>query len=88
MKEEKTNPSFPIPKDIPRDIIESFVSYTQKLSLVKQLEDGKSHSLVKTVIKKAIAFYESDIEKGFREKRLQRRDLFYKLTLKMERKFF
>ena len=36
MKEEKTNPSFPIPEDNPKSVIEDFLSYTKKLSLIKK----------------------------------------------------
>lgn len=67
MKEEKTNPSFPIPKDKPKDIIESFLSRTQKIFLIKKGEDKKI-TLFQSYDKKTLSFYESDIEKVLERK--------------------
>lgn len=67
MKEEKTNPSFPIPKESPKDIIEFFLSQTQKLSLVKQGKEGKV-TLFQDYDQKSISFYESDVEKVLERK--------------------
>ena len=62
MKEEKTNPSFPIPKENPKSIIENFLSYSKKLSLIKRGESGKI-TLLQNHDKKTLSFDESDIEK-------------------------
>ena len=67
MKEEKTNPSFPIPEDNPRSIIEDFLSYTKKLSLIKKDEDEKI-TLLQKHDKKTLSFYESDIAKVLKRK--------------------
>ena len=67
MKEEKTNPSFPIPKENPKSLIEEFLSKNAKLSLLK--EEGEKMTLMQSYDKKTLSFYESDIEKV-----LKRRD--------------
>ena len=67
MKEEKTNPSFPIPKENPKSIIEDFLSYTSKLSLIKKEEDERI-TLFQNYDKKTLSFYESDIKKVLERK--------------------
>lgn len=67
MKEEKTNPSFPIPEDNPKSIIEDFLSYTKKLSLIRR-DENKKITLLQTHDKKTLSFYESDIEKVLKRK--------------------
>lgn len=67
MKEEKTNPSFPIPKENPKDIIEFFLSQTQKLSLIKEGENAKI-TLLQNYDKKSLSFCVSDIEKVLERK--------------------
>ena len=67
MKEEKTSPSFPIPKENPKEIIEYFVSQTQKLSLIKENENEKI-ILCQNYDQKSISFYESDLEKVLERK--------------------
>ena len=64
MKEENTNPSFPIPKDNPKSIIEGFLSQNKKLTLIKHPETNKI-ILRQDHDKKTLCFYESDIEKIF-----------------------
>ena len=67
MKEEKTKPSFPIPKENPKSIIQDFLSHAKKLSLIKQGEDEKI-TLFQSHDKKTLSFYESDIEKILKRK--------------------
>ena len=62
MKEENTNPSFPIPKDDPKSIIESFLYQNKALSLIIQPKNNKI-ILKQNHDKKTLCFYESDIEK-------------------------
>ena len=62
MKEEKTNPSFPIPKETPKDIIGCFLSQTEKLSLIEQDQDEKI-TIFQSYDNKTLSFDESDIEK-------------------------
>lgn len=67
MKEEKTNPSFPVPKDNPKSIIEDFLSQGMKLSLVEKEEDQKI-TLFQNYDKKTLSFNESDVEKVLERK--------------------
>ena len=67
MKEEKTNPSFPIPKENPKSIIEDFLSQGKTLSLIKKDEDEKI-TLFQNHDKKTLSFCESDIEKVLERK--------------------
>ena len=67
MKEEKTNPSFPIPKESPKSIIEDFLSKSKKLSLIKREEENKI-TLMQSYDKKTLSFYESDLEKVLERK--------------------
>ena len=62
MKEEKTNPSFPIPKENPKSLIEDFLLNNKKLSLIKQEKEEKI-TVFQSYDKKRLSFYESDIEK-------------------------
>lgn len=62
MKEEKTNPSFPIPKEQPKTIIEDFLSSTKKLSLIPQ-EEERQITLHQQHDKKNLSFNENDIIK-------------------------
>ena len=67
MKEEKTNPSFPIPKENPKSIIESFLSHSKKLSLIRKGE-SEQITLFQNHDKKILSFDESDIEKVLERK--------------------
>ena len=67
MKEEKTNPSFPIPKENPKSIIEDFLSRAKKISVVKEDENEKI-TLFQNYDKKTLSFYESDIKKVLERK--------------------
>ena len=67
MKEEKTIPSFPIPKETPKDIIKCFLSQTQKLSMLEEDEEEKI-TVFQNYDKKTLSFYESDIEKVLERK--------------------
>ncbi len=62
MKEEKTNPSFPIPKEKPKSIIEDFLSHARQLSLLKK-DSAEKITLLQNHDKKTLSFYESDIDK-------------------------
>lgn len=62
MKEEKTNPSFPIPKENPRNIIKDFLSRSKKISLIEKYDNEKL-MLFQSYDKKTLSFYESDIDK-------------------------
>ena len=61
MKEENTNPSFPIPKDDTKTIIATFLSEANKLSILNDKDDRIT--LLQSHDKKTISFYFADIEK-------------------------
>ncbi len=67
MKEEKTNPSFPIPKDTPKSVIEDFLSSPKNLSLLAVDEDEKI-TLLQSHDNKTLSFYESDVDRVLRRK--------------------
>ena len=62
MRKEKTSPSFPIPKESPKRVLEDFLSQSKKLFLIKEKEEEKM-TLLQSYDKKTLSFYESDIEK-------------------------
>lgn len=66
-EEEKTNPSFPIPKESPKSLIEDFLASAKKLSLIKG-DEGDKITLLQSHDKKALSFYESDVEKVLKRK--------------------
>ena len=67
MKEEKTSPSFPLPKETPKDIIKCFLAQTQKLFMLEENEEEKI-TVFQNYDQKTLSFYESDIEKVLERK--------------------
>ena len=67
MKEEKTNPSFPIPKENPKSIIENFLSHAKQLSLIEK-EEAEKITLFQNYDKKILSFYETDVQKVLERK--------------------
>ncbi len=68
MKEEKTNPSFPIPKEGVKEIIEHFLSQGGELSLVKPDDEIGKVTLFQNYDKKDLSFYESEVERVLERK--------------------
>jgi len=67
MKEEKTNPSFPIPQDDPKSIIEDFLSHTKKVSLINEEKENRI-TLLQSYDKKILSFLRADVEKIMQRK--------------------
>ena len=72
MKEENTNPNFPIPKDDTKTIIEAFLSSSNKLSILDELESKQKYggkiTLLQSHDKKTISFCLGDVKKVLERK--------------------
>ena len=68
MKEENTNPSFPIPKEDTKTIIEAFLSESDRLSILEDKEEYDRITLLQSHDKKTISFCFADIKKVLERK--------------------
>ncbi|MDE0092831.1 MAG: hypothetical protein OXN83_06065 [Oligoflexia bacterium] len=68
MKEENTNPSFPIPKDDVKTIIEAFLSDSSKLSIVSEKGKHNKITLLQSYDKKTLSFCVGDVKKVLERK--------------------
>ncbi|MCZ0933082.1 MAG: hypothetical protein OXJ52_08020 [Oligoflexia bacterium] len=68
MKEENTNPSFPIPKDDTKTIIEAFLSDSNKLSILDVEREYNKITLFQNYDRKTLSFDLEDVKKVLERK--------------------
>ena len=68
MKEENTNPSFPIPKDDTKTIIEAFLSDSNKLSILDEEREYNKITLFQDYDRKKLSFALEDVKKVLERK--------------------
>lgn len=68
MKEENTNPSFPIPKDDTKTTIEAFLSNSKKLSILDSDKKYNKITLFQNYDRKTLSFEVEDVKKVLERK--------------------
>ena len=85
MKEENTNPGFPIPKSDSKSLISDFLFGSNKMFLIEEGDFDNRITLFQEHDKKTLSFYEEDLEKILNRKDTKGED-FLQLNFKDEKK--
>ena len=85
MKEENTNPGFPIPKSDSKSLICDFLFGSPKMSVLEEKNFGNRITLFQEHDKRSLSFYEEDLEKIL-NRRDSKGEEFLQLNFKDEKK--